>query len=243
VIGAGLPRRSVRKKLKRFIFAVNINFEGRCENGRAMAGLRERQKADRERRILKVAVTRFRAGGYHAVRMEDLAFEAEVSVGTVYNYYRTKGDLLIAAVALEVEEVLAAAEALLADPPRDAAEALEALTFGYFDHSLSYLSKEMWRMAMALSIEAPATPNGAHYNALDRKLAAQVVRMIRALQARGDVAHGIDAAVAGRIAFNNLNQEFTEFVKDDSMTLAQLRARVGAQTRLIAAALRPEATA
>jgi AcrR family transcriptional regulator len=206
-----------------------------------MTGLRARQKADRERRILGAAVTRFRARGYHAVRMEDLAGAAEVSVGTVYNYYRTKGDLLIAAVTLEVEEVIDAAEALLADPPSDPAEALEALTFGYFDHSLQYLSKEMWRMAMALSIEAPTTPNGARYRALDARLADQVARLIAALAARGAVDPRVDAGVAGRIVFNNLNQEFTEFVRDDDMPLSALRARVGAQTRLMAAALRPGA--
>ena len=123
-----------------------------------MAGLRERQKADRERRILRAAVTQFRADGYHSVRIEDLAEMAEVSVGTVYNYYRTKGDILIAVVAMEVEEVLASGAAVVTDPPDGVRDALLALIFGYYDHSLEYLSKEMWRSAMALSIEAPGTP-------------------------------------------------------------------------------------
>ena len=113
-----------------------------------MAGLREKQKADRERRILRAAVTQFRADGYHSVRIEDIADMAEVSVGTVYNYYRTKGDILIAVVAMEVEEVLASGARVVADPPKGVCEALLALIFGYYDHSLKYLSKEMWRSAM-----------------------------------------------------------------------------------------------
>ena len=48
-----------------------------------MTGLREKQKADRERRILKAAVSKFRADGYRAARIEDLAEMAEVSVGTI----------------------------------------------------------------------------------------------------------------------------------------------------------------
>ena len=51
-----------------------------------MGKLRERQKADREKRILSAAVHKFRANGYKAVRIEDLAEAAEVSVGTVYHY-------------------------------------------------------------------------------------------------------------------------------------------------------------
>ncbi len=199
-----------------------------------MAGLRERQKADRERRILKAAVTRFRAEGYRSVRIEDLADTAQVSVGTVYNYYQTKGDILIATVAMEVEEVLDAGARIVADPPPGVDRAILALIFQYYDHSLEYLSKEMWRMAMALSIEAPGTPNGRRYSELDHRLAAQVTELIAALQARGDVRGDIDAGALGELLFNNLNQMFIEFVKDDDMTLDILRDRVARQTRPLA---------
>ncbi|MEM9550457.1 MAG: TetR/AcrR family transcriptional regulator [Pseudomonadota bacterium] len=199
-----------------------------------MAGLREKQKADRERRILKAAVTKFRADGYRAVRIEDLAELAEVSVGTVYNYYQTKGDILIAVVAMEVEEVLASGARIVADPPLGVDAALLALIFEYYDHSLEYLSKEMWRSAMALSIEAPGTPNGRRYSALDRRLSLQVTDLILALQARGEVRAELDARPLGELVFNNLNQVFIDFVKDDAMTLEALRDRVTAQTRPLA---------
>ncbi|MCU0856254.1 MAG: TetR/AcrR family transcriptional regulator [Rhodobacteraceae bacterium] len=179
-------------------------------------------------------MTRFRADGYRSVRIEDLAEMAEVSVGTVYNYYQTKGDILIATVAMEVEEVLEAGAAIVADPPPGAEAALLALIFQYYDHSLEYLSKEMWRMAMALSIEAPGTPNGRRYSELDQRLAAQVTDLVRALQARGEVRGDLDAQALGELLFNNLNQMFIEFVKDDAMTLDTLRDRVAAQTRPVA---------
>ncbi|MCE8008562.1 TetR/AcrR family transcriptional regulator [Aestuariivita sp.] len=199
-----------------------------------MTGLREKQKADRKRRILEAAVTQFRADGYRAVRIEDLAEMAEVSVGTVYNYYNTKGDILIATVAMEVEEVLASGATIVADPPAGVGDALLQLIFGYYDHSLEYLSKEMWRTAMALSIQAPQTPNGQRYSALDARLSAQVTDLIRALQARGEVKADLDAEPLGQVIFNNLNQMFIEFVKDDAMSLETLRARVAEQTRPVA---------
>ena len=200
-----------------------------------MTGLRERQKADRERRILAAAVTQFRADGYRAVRIEQLAEMAGVSVGTVYNYYQTKGDILIATVAMEVEEVLASGARIVADPPAGVDAAVLALIFQYYDHSLEYLSKEMWRTAMALSIEAPHTPNGQRYSALDARLSQQVTALVAALQRRGEVRADVDTAAMGQILFNNLNQMFIEFVRDDAMTLATLRDRVAAQTRPLAA--------
>ena len=159
---------------------------------------------------------------------------AEVSVGPVYNYYRTKGDILIATVAMEGEEVLEAGAVIVADPPRGAEAALLALIFQYYDHSLEYLSKEMWRTAMALSIEAPGTPNGRRYSELDQRLAEQVTDLVRALQKRAEVRAELDARALGELIFNNLNQMFTEFVKDDTMTLNTLRDRVAAQTRPLA---------
>ena len=200
-----------------------------------MAGLRERQKAARDRRIIQAASSAFREKGYRSVRIEDLAEIAEVSVGTVYNYYQTKGDILIATVAMEVEEVIASGEEVLSDPPRDVEQALLKLIYQYYDHSLIYLSKEMWRTAMALSIESPNSPSGQRYAAQDRKLMAQVASLITVLQARGDVRAGLDAEHMGRLIFACLNQMFIEFVTDESMTLQQLRDGLLLQIRPLAA--------
>lgn len=195
-----------------------------------MTGLRARQKADRHNRILTAAVTLFRRDGYKNVRIEDLAELAQVSVGTVYNYYLTKGDILVATVAMEVEEVLAAGEAILSDPPAGVEDALMVLIGHYYDHSLHYLNKEMWRTAMALSIEAPVTPYGRRYTDLDARLRAQVVALIGRLQARGEVRADVDAAAVGETVFNNLNMMFIEFAKDEAMTIDTLKTNVARQT-------------
>lgn len=163
-----------------------------------------------------------------------MAEDAEVSVGTIYNYYGTKGDLLMAVVAMEVEEVLATGEAILADPPEGVAEALLTLIGHYYDHSLHYLTKGMWRTAMALSIEAPGTPEGRRYAELDARLAAQVAGLVVRLQAHGCVDPSLDARVLGEVLFNNLNAMFIEFVKDDAMTAEALKAHLADQIQPLA---------
>lgn len=203
-----------------------------------MTGLRERQKADRTRRILEAASTLFRAQGYDAVRIEDIASAAEVSAGTCYNYFSTKGDLLLAIVSMEVEEVVEAGRALVDAPPPDIAQALGGLIRLYYDHSLHYLSKEMWRKAMAFSIEAPDTPFSRHYTELDAMLAAQVCDLLAALQARGLMRGDLDPTALGQVVFNSLNQMFIEFVKAEAMPLADLHRMNGAQTASLAALMR-----
>jgi len=204
-----------------------------------MTGLRERQKADRTRRILEAASRLFREHRYGAIRIEDIAHGAEVSVGTLYNYFANKGDLLLAIVSMEVEEVLDSGLTIVAEPPADVAEALDSLIGIYFDHSLYYLSKEMWRTAMAISIEAPGTPFSARYTELDGKLARQVCDLIREMQRRGYARRGVDPAAMGQVIFNNLNQMFTEYVKQDDMPLEELHRATARQNAILAEMLRP----
>jgi AcrR family transcriptional regulator len=200
-----------------------------------MAGLRAKQKADKTRRILEAATTLFRDQGYDSARIEDIAEMAEVSVGTLYNYYQNKGDILVATVAMEVMEVLEAGARIVANPPLNVAEALRTLIGQYYDHSLFYLSKEMWRTAMAISIQQPGTPLSRRYTELDEQLSAQVVQLVETLQARGVVHAGVDAKAMGEVFFNNLNMMFMEFCKVDAMPLEDLKARVNAQHEPIAA--------
>ena len=199
-----------------------------------MAGLREKQKADRERRILQAATGLFREVGYDAARIESIAERAEVSVGTFYNYFENKGDILLATVGMEVEEVLAAGEGIVADPPLDVFEALTRLINQYYDHSLVYLSKEMWRTAMALSIQQPETPFSRRYTALDARLCSQVSTLIQRLQLKGIVVAGTDVAAVGAMFFNNLNMMFTDFVRNEAMPLAKLKEDVARQNRPLA---------
>ncbi len=56
---------------------------------------RQREREKRYQTILQSAETLFAREGYHKASMEQIADEAEVSVGTVYFYFKNKEDLLI----------------------------------------------------------------------------------------------------------------------------------------------------
>ena len=204
-----------------------------------MAGLRERQKADRHRRLMDAALLLFREKGYGAVRTDDIASAAEVSVGTLYNYFETKGDLLLALVTLEVEEVLDQGAAVVARPPDDIARAFDLLIGTYYDHSLTYLTKPLWRTAMALTISDPGTPFSLRYTAHDRSLSGQVTALVAELQRRGLARADVSAAGLGEMLFGALNQLFTEFVKDEPMTLGALKTQAATQNAALAVLLAP----
>lgn len=199
-----------------------------------MAGLREKQKATRTQRILDVAFELFRTVGYEAARIEDIALQAELSVGTFYNYFPSKAEILLAMVTLEVENVLAGGERSLRLKHKDVAAALDHLIGGYYANTFVFTTKEMWRVAMAQMISRPETQFSRRYSDLDRRLIQQVCACLRGLQTKGMVVAGIDTEAIGEVVFNNLNMMFIECVRSDAMTTDELRALVARQNAPLA---------
>jgi AcrR family transcriptional regulator len=198
-----------------------------------MTGLRERQKAGRRRDILDAAAMLFRRDGFAAASIEQIADRAGLSAGTVYNYFPSKGDLLLALVALDGQEVRGAGAALVAAPPADPAEAVCRLLEIYVDHSLVHLDKRLWRQMMANALYFADTPLGAAYRELDRRLAEQVSDLCRALQSGHRLPRHISCDDAGQVLFFVCNSLFMEFVAADEMPLAAMKDRMFRQVRLV----------
>lgn len=200
-------------------------------------GLRERQRRAREDRILTAAMRLFAEDGFDATRMERVAEEADVSVGTLYNYHQTKHDLLGALVRREVETVLKTGEALVADPPGDLRAALDAVVENYAGHGLEELTREMWRIAMGHSIAHPGSVFGRAFAALDEAIVAQIVAALDAMAERGMVRAGVDTGRVGRLLFDVMDRRFVHHVTSDDEPAEALRADLSHATALLADAI------
>jgi AcrR family transcriptional regulator len=64
-----------------------------------------RQMEERSRRIVETAVELAEEGGFEAVRLREVASHAGVALGTLYRRFRSKEDLLIAALELETQDL------------------------------------------------------------------------------------------------------------------------------------------
>ncbi len=219
-------------------FWVKLQFSPTDNGWRPMTGLRERQKAGRRRDILDAAAALFRRDGFADTAIEQIAARAGLSAGTVYNYFASKGDLLLALVALDGAEVRAAGAAIVAAPPADPARSACRLLEVYVDHSLVHLDKRLWRQMMANALYFADTPLGAGYRALDRRLAEQVADLCRALRRAGRIPRAVDCDDAGQVLFFVCNSLFMDFVADDAMPLRRLKQRMFRQVRLVFGGLR-----
>jgi AcrR family transcriptional regulator len=90
-------------------------------NGRAPdeASLTPKQ-SDRRRRVIQAAIALATKGGYDAVQMRDVATSARVALGTLYRYFPSKDQLLVAALNEWAEDMR---DKLRARPPKGATNA------------------------------------------------------------------------------------------------------------------------
>jgi AcrR family transcriptional regulator len=70
--------------------------EAQSMEGQPNLSRRERLKLARQERILDAASAIFAEKGYHRTTIRDIATQADVADGTIYNYFDSKFDLLIA---------------------------------------------------------------------------------------------------------------------------------------------------
>jgi AcrR family transcriptional regulator len=64
----------------------------------AVEGRRARNQAVRRKRVIDAAMELAADGGYEAVQMRDVAEKADVALGTLYRYFPSKDQLLVAAL-------------------------------------------------------------------------------------------------------------------------------------------------
>ncbi len=57
----------------------------------------------RTERIVRTAIDLAEEGGFEAVRLRDVASRAEVALGTLYKRFRSKEDILVAALEMEID--------------------------------------------------------------------------------------------------------------------------------------------
>ncbi len=204
-----------------------------------MSGLRETQKAQREQRILQAAERRFREQGYEQTRIEDVAREARISVGTVYNYFANKSDLLLTLVTIHDDFISQEIDDLIKAPPRDLLEGVCGFFCAMSRHSLEHLGRENWRQLYGIAIAQRQSVLGQRFSKLNRRLQERIVRLLTAMQAAGLLSPDCEISKLGGILYRVETMLYMELVASDEMSFEDYRARLLEELRFL---LRPHMT-
>src|SRR6476646_5602063 len=120
----------------------------------ASIGLREQKKARTRRLIAETAARLFGERGYEHVAVSDVARKAEVSEQTVYNYFRTKEQL----VTGRDEQIQDRLVDLIRSRPPGITSAAAIRDFILADVAgISTIPEELWRGELGHSSSHPVT--------------------------------------------------------------------------------------
>ncbi len=163
-----------------------------------MAGLRDKQKERRREAIMAAAANLFKKKGFAAASMEEIAAGAELSVGTVYNYFKTKGDICLAIYRADRDLVQAATDKVIAHPPADPVAAICKLMETDFETELDFIDRAVWELLLVAAFTAEAHL-AAELIDDDFKRIGQFEKLLTALQARGHLGPGVDVKSAAEL--------------------------------------------
>ncbi len=189
-------------------------------------GLRERKKVRARQGILAAAHELFLSKSYEETTMEEIAERAEQAVGTLYNYFTSKGALLLALIVDADERYLREGQQLIAHPADLPEHALADLMVLATEHCVRELGKPIWRHVSATAVTNVGSAFGRQHALTTKKHEQLVVDMMRALQARGDIQHDVDPKDAAHFLFSMKSMLFINFVSDDAMTIEEHREQV-----------------
>ena len=173
--------------------------------------------------------------------MEEIAECAEQAVGTLYNYFPSKGELLLSLIDDLDERYLQEGQDLIARPPDRTEQALADIMVLATEHCVRQLGKSTWRHVLASSMTNVGSPFGRQFALTTEKHEQLVVDMMRALQARGDIHRDVNAGDAAHFLFSMKSKLFINFVSDDAMSIEQHREQVQRGVRCFLAGIFSEA--
>ncbi len=204
-------------------------------------GLRDRQKQERERRIVKAAERMFARKGYAEVAMEDVAARAGLAVGTIYNYFPSKSALLLAIVRRETESLLARGRKILDDPPSDPATAVSAFTEIFLD-DFTRDDRRLWRELFGAAIAEPATVGRRLFQA-DEQLVAQLASLLDQYRRDGVLASDMEPIPAATVLYSVCFTWMTAYLMNDATSAEMVRNEIRSGVAIVLRGLFPRTSA
>ena len=210
-------------------------------------GRRERKKLERRDEILGCATALFNRHGFEGVSVEVIAEAADVSLRTLYNFFPTKPDLLVASYIQSLRERLEKALAKLENPPADPVDGLYAWAKAQFVVYDTVDRNILLRTALHGLSQGPRLGGGQDYAQLDFFAMAGITKLLDIYTARGSLSADLDAAAVARLILAAGNGEFFFWIADPQAnvetTLTLMRAHIelalGVDVRPMAAAKTP----
>jgi AcrR family transcriptional regulator len=171
----------------------------------------ELQKQERRRAVLLAAKSLIAAKGYDKPTIEDIAAAAGLSTPTVYNYFGTKLDLLLALYLEDREIVFSEFATIIAKPWKDPIDFFLALLETDLREDADVPSHALWRRIAAAEVTENEGRHHATFKSIHDRHIAAITAAVRKMVDEGLLAPGTDVKAVVEL-FHHLSEGFNRKV-------------------------------
>lgn len=220
-----------------------MNASSLVDGGKGL-GLRERQRIMRRASILSAAGDLFASQGFNEVTLEAVAARAQVSVPTIYSFFKSKHDLLLGLLEEDrriLEPKLARTVEKL---PRDPLKAILLIAKMVLVDGYDVSRKAVWREILSASVQLGSEHRNQFRDLLS--LTAKHVRLALMRMRQSDtIDPTIDLDSSVRVIHGVIRHIFLIYITNDDATTDDLVAMlaVDLETILLGLAKRAPVTA
>ncbi|MDT5293553.1 MAG: hypothetical protein QOJ76_433 [Acidobacteriota bacterium] len=154
----------------------------------------------KRRRIEEAARELFIKRGFHATSMRDIAQRAETSLGNLYNYYRTKEDILESIIS-KYQKVIDARLRAIFDEVEEPFHPDSLKRFGRMVKELVSAHSDFWLLMYIDVLEFENQHFRKMFEGLATSLRRRFAPYFRALKEEGALYEGVDPAVGFTAAY------------------------------------------
>ncbi len=189
-------------------------------------GRRERKKIERRSQILSHGRDLFARHGFDGTSVEQIAEAADISAGTVYNFFPSKIDILMEIQLKEIEAQMARRLAEAGPVPSDPRTGVLQL----IEHQLRVLDalnrRELKLVTAHALLTGRASLTGETYAAADAFFEAEILDWLEAYRAAGVLAGATQTQPLAALIFSAINGEYYVWLADDASSVDDVLSRV-----------------
>lgn len=181
--------------------------------------LREKKKKEIKEKIIKVSKEIFFNTSYEKTTIEEIAQKADIGVGTVYNYFNSKADILICIAEKEID--IEGVSYILSEEDLKKSVADIIVDFSWKSlGNLKILSKRIWKELIRAMINSSKSNNLIlnGFMKIDLNYIKNLEQLLENLKNKGLLKSNFDSSTASMVLYNNIMALVIQYIFSDTLT-------------------------
>lgn len=196
-----------------------------------MESLRQRKKVARKERIQSAALSLFSEQGYLKTTISQIAREADLGTGTVYNYFKSKEEIIFSLIDEGLPEYVDELDIILSNLDNSLFDSVNLFIDVYLN-SFSFYNKTIWREVMGAAFSRNI-PVMSLIEDVDSLFLEKFTLLFDNYREQGVINLEVESRDISTIIYDLLVLKITKYISEESMLLSDLKESLISQIQVI----------